>query len=75
MDKFLDRSHHLSAHTEVGPQPIRQPFEPAAPCADLTDTKDLAEVEAKVSGDDALALLVNNASFGVMSRLHTSSRG
>ena len=33
-------------------------------CADLTDTKDLAEVEAKVSGDDALALLVNNAGFG-----------
>ena len=44
-------------------------------CADLTDTKDLAEVEAKVSGDDTLALLVNTPALGVMSRLHPLSRG
>lgn len=33
-------------------------------CADLTDPEALAKVEASVAGDDALALLVNNAGFG-----------
>jgi uncharacterized protein len=33
-------------------------------CADLTDPKDLVKVEARISGDDALVLLVNNAGFG-----------
>lgn len=32
-------------------------------CADLTDPQALAEVEAQASGDDALALLINNAGF------------
>jgi len=35
-----------------------------AMCADLTDPGALAKVEARVTGDDALALLVNNAGFG-----------
>jgi short-subunit dehydrogenase len=33
-------------------------------CADLTDAKALAEVEARVASDDTLELLVNNAGFG-----------
>ena len=33
-------------------------------CADLTDPEALAKVEARVTGDDALALLVINAGFG-----------
>jgi len=33
-------------------------------CADLTDPEALAKVEARITGDDALALLVNNAGFG-----------
>ncbi len=33
-------------------------------CADLTEPEALAKVEARVTGDDALALLVNNAGFG-----------
>jgi len=33
-------------------------------CADLTDPRGLAEVEARVGGADELALLVNNAGFG-----------
>jgi hypothetical protein len=32
--------------------------------ADLTDPGGLAEVEARVAGDESLALLVNNAGFG-----------
>ncbi len=32
--------------------------------ADLTDAKGIAEVEARVAGDDLLAVLVNNAGFG-----------
>jgi short-subunit dehydrogenase len=32
-------------------------------CADLTDPQGLAEVEARVSGDEALSLLINNAGF------------
>ena len=32
--------------------------------ADLTDIEALAEVEARVAGDESLALLVNNAGFG-----------
>jgi short-subunit dehydrogenase len=33
-------------------------------CADLTDAGALAEVEARVAGDEALDLLINNAGFG-----------
>jgi uncharacterized protein len=33
-------------------------------CADLTDPEALAKVEARVTIDDALGLLVNNAGFG-----------
>jgi len=32
-------------------------------CADLTDPQGLAEVEARVSGEEALSLLINNAGF------------
>jgi uncharacterized protein len=32
--------------------------------ADLTDANGIAQVEARVAGDDALAMLVNNAGFG-----------
>jgi len=32
--------------------------------ADLTDADDLAQVEARLAGDESLALLINNAGFG-----------
>src|SRR5215470_8919149 len=32
--------------------------------ADLTDSAGLAQVEARVAGDERLALLINNAGFG-----------
>ncbi|MBV8764570.1 MAG: SDR family oxidoreductase [Hyphomicrobiales bacterium] len=33
-------------------------------CADLTDPTEVSEVEARIAGDGALRLLVNNAGFG-----------